>query len=316
MAFLCALLLSLTCQGQNPAALELKEVIQRAKLNDSLVKSGLSFFMVEEESLMPSWKLFPQHCDETLCWWTVLYAFKEGKFCFKHALFSWSRPYPWLRFDLLPHPYPFIKGLEVISVGYYVFDGKDKTWEMKARGYPYNIQSWGISIYGEPIGNFLERQDNAELIRQEEIKGETCYVVQIVPADLNVILWTPGGLERGGLEREIKVWLNPLRGYRVQKMEDRTERFLFVYQVDLKNYLGDIWFPKGILTEVYDREGLKLLMRRRITVFENFINVDIPELLFEGYLTYDLTNLYLQLRGPLGTAVQGKSWGSIKAMFR
>jgi len=50
MAFLCALLLSLTCQGQ-----DLELLIEGAKLNDSLVRSGMGHIVITEHRT-PLWK--------------------------------------------------------------------------------------------------------------------------------------------------------------------------------------------------------------------------------------------------------------------
>lgn len=135
---------------------------------------------------------------------------------------------------------------------------------------------WGMTINDEPIGEFLQRPE-AQLIGKELINNDTCYVVETQK---------PGGVER--------YWINPVKGYRVQKIELRYN-VLTITMIDLAQYLPNIWYWEKISSLLYKVNGGKkvLVGKRIIEMSDDFkVNVDVPDSLFniklpEGLKWYD-----------------------------
>lgn len=122
---------------------------------------------------------------------------------------------------------------------------------------------WGITINGEPIGEFLQKPE-AQLIGKELINNDTCYIVEAKP---------------DGVERH---WINPVKGYRVQKIELRYN-VLSITMIDLTQYLPNIWYWKKISSWVYKVNGNEkvLVGKRIIEMSDDFkINVDVPDSIF------------------------------------
>jgi len=121
---------------------------------------------------------------------------------------------------------------------------------------------WGMTINGEPIGEFLQRPE-AQLIGKELINNDTCYVVEA----------------KNGVERH---WINPVKGYRVQKIELRYN-VLSITMIDLTQYLPNIWYWEKISSWLYKVNGDEkvLVGKRIIEMSDDFkINVDVPDSIF------------------------------------
>lgn len=284
-------------------------VVEGAKLNDGLVKSGMGYFVVTM-NLPFDCLLAGRQINMA-----VEYIFKEKEY----------------RYTALPFLTDVNLPLEAMKI--------KRTKEIPDSVDPYNLLNWGITVYGEPIGRFLERHKNARLIGREKIEGEECYVVEISPADLSprrmyVFLIHGAAGVVVPFWRELKLWINPNKGYRVQKVEDKINgRYLFTYLIELRRYPGNIYFPKSIWAKVYDSDREELIGEYKIICEREFlINPDIldrwypeedkavfellrgREVLCDGFDIDPMWFWELDYIKPVDTEAQ--TWGSIKAMFR
>jgi outer membrane lipoprotein-sorting protein len=287
------LLLGLSSFSQ---ALDLEEIIDGVKFNDSLVESGVGHITCKDEfSIEPKTGLSPE--EEAKSWRSgsdkeVFFAFEGEK----------------ARCDVKYVLRQVGTGKEVQVKHEESFDG-EKTMIFKYNIYGRVIQAviqskkyfltaydpriWSMPIIKEPpipLASLLKKQTGGDikvtsvsLLGNERLGNDTCYKILVVT-------------DKG----KIKLWINPNKGYRPQKIEQDEETPMkrrMITLVTLHQYPNNVWFPSKIVhrTYAFDKRSnnYKLSSTKTIVIHDDFkINVDVPDELFEiqfpkGVKVYD-----------------------------
>ena len=149
-----------------------------------------------------------------------------------------------------------------------------------------NLIPRGLTVYGVLLTDFLQGNTDEENLKamsvvvlgDENIDGDKCHVVKAIV--------------RGGV---IKLWISPDKGYRIRKIISPDMRYGIpnirrgssVSLITLRQYTDNVWVPEKIVTKHYTFEGKskerKLSSEEEITFGGDFeINIDVPEDLFDA----------------------------------
>lgn len=190
----------------------IKDVINGSKLHDSLIKSGKLNYTIEYVKTELGAKYEKEIQEEGHVFllsqlYDVTYYFENDKFRYDIS----SRAIEWLSLNNQEE--------EIKADIEYIYDGETATRIDRIFGnisanitnyidhlYPYtaSIKLWGMELNIKPLAEILQYSDT-RIIGFEDLHGESCYVIEMKPS-----------IDIGGY---FKIWVNPKRGYLIQKLE-------------------------------------------------------------------------------------------------
>jgi len=251
-------------------AVSLETIIEGARANDSLVRSGMGRVEIKRMPALDGEALWDKTQEDELHGVggdaELFYAFEGEK----------------IRLDEEETVY-LSNGKTDVMRSRRAFDGEksealyytDRGWRKRSSPIPeaFDLRFWGLTVYGVPVADFLQGDTDREHLKaisvvvlgDEQVNGDRCHVVKAI---------VPGGI--------VSLWISPDKGYRIRKIKRGSS----VALITLRRYADDIWCPGKIITKHYtsDTESKehKLSSEQEITISEDFeINIDVPDGLFD-----------------------------------
>jgi beta-lactamase regulating signal transducer with metallopeptidase domain len=261
----------------------LAAIIEEARANDSLVKSGMGYVDIKRVPVQRpvGYKMTANGKPLTIYgvrrYTGYFYAFEGKKIRLEEEEMS----------DFGDEGTSYKRSIKA-------YDGEesecvvyDEWGQIVSRGKTFipdrlNLITWGLTVYGVPLADFLQGNTDEKNLKafsvvvlgDEQIGGDRCHVVKAIV--------------RGGV---IKLWISPEKGYRIRKIQRGSSVSLitlrkYIDDMWIPGYADDIWIPDRIVTRHYtfDNESKerKLFSEEEITIGEDFeINIDVPDDLFD-----------------------------------